>query len=1692
VISLLADSLREAGLDFTIKELDDIAWLAGLLDAAQRPQGDVAAGSPAPAEDNEAHGEDDEAALDLSEGAVPPLPPLPLTPPAASSPLFASETTGTLRGGVLRIRGASGTGAPDQFRRALQPFARRVPSRFRSSLDEEATAAHAADTGIWLPMFRPLRERCFDLSLVVEDCTSAELRGAALADLAHIFRHYSGLRSVMRYRLSGQGNLRLTADTGADVATERLMRTDARHLVLFATDGTSARWRDGSAQKFLHALGDTTSVSILQLLPETAWGRTVIGAPELTMYYARAGEANRRAHLSRPWWIDASDARTSLAIPVMALDTASVAVWARAMSARGGAGMPGVLLAPHAAAVTPAPTPLHPSPVELVARYRQMVSPVAYELAVFLSPIDPLTVPVMRVVQRSMLPNSGDGELAEFILGGLVTLSPAADLAPDSGTEKVYRFRAGVPEELGRALRISEGERIEQQLRAVGRLLESGVNTAAPFAASFPAPDGNIHLSELALPFALVSRQVLHNFVEPPAVVPDTVHRQRTLRILHLTDLHMQARPGPAAVRETEALGEPWRRHLKTIQDHAAIDVVCVSGDLTWSGSAAEFDAAGIFLDSTLRQLGLGRDRLFVVPGNHDVHIEGMESAPSFDEGLAGHAALYAPWDKSRSQANYRQWISRELPHLAVAPGSVFADYQVTLHGWAAPLRIVGLDSSWIPAVNDTLSLTEQQTRAIRTPSPAGMHIALMHHSPDSMHGATEVRHALREAGVGLLLYGHIRGRRDSAMRIRTDGPMVESAAWGMSASSGLPMEMHIIDCVLGEPGSCRVRQLTPVAWVAKEHAWQTRPVQRVASAEADQPVQPNASDEAMSALSAKMNGQPVARCIIVGPRGSGKTALAISFGVTRWRLTQDAVYPYILISVAGEDVTHAYVMARILEQPGHADGYRDAADFLRTTGTLLILDNVDSAAELDLARSVILDLVACPVIMNVQPWQDFALADVAEGLGMATLQLRGLSEREAIDLLVSKAPHCPLSAVKSIVEALDGNPRAIIEAAAFLEHANSTAWLMSMLCGEGDYREATAAIEHLWLKEALERLAFPLFEARMFEWQHASDTAAWRHSPALLAHGPIGGGPDSLGMALTALSDRPSRGPAGATFDKFCQSAVKLLGLQRRGNIIRFTPIMALWLRARAPELATLASARFDRWIDTRLSNRRRWDELHGAPDAVHAWLQDCTREGAALVRDNCVEFAIAHGPLPEWRLFCDRIARQYEAGGPDRVHWLWNCAQLSHAAGSWEVALLESDGVLIEARGLDVDNGVIDRAQRLKRDILERHSKQDHASVYPNAAQPHQQRIADAALDATERALHRRLRAGTVVQALGTGMATSLMAYLSGARRREQLEQLTYLILVDRRDLAVQLAWRYQHWNRDLDVPSIIMPESVAQLRHELPRSQPGILVTTIQKFQHVFDPVGSNCVIICFGLQKSPARFMRLHEQATLIEFSNEASMLRSPSKDSGEHIFSYLRDQAVNDGYLLPVQISRSEFAYNLGPRSTRTHPGLMADVAGSIASELASRWSYSSLKAVLIVDNAFAARIIAGYFSSAGHPIMVTTVIQAGPAESRQRWDGYPPLTPVPSAADRVQHVAQFNESTEGTSLLVTTPGMLMGLHLVGVRIAYVFADLAPAAQLKLESIVNIPSPGTAEPHIVDLANNNWEALKLSGHWTNMA
>jgi 3',5'-cyclic AMP phosphodiesterase CpdA len=246
-----------------------------------------------------------------------------------------------------------------------------------------------------------------------------------------------------------------------------------------------------------------------------------------------------------------------------------------------------------------------------------------------------------------------------------------------------------------------------------------------------------------------------------------------TLTWLHLSDLHFRADELHTWNEEIvlRALLDDVR---KQVGEGLSPDLIVVTGDVAFSGQAQEYGLARAFFDDLLAVTGLGKDRLFLVPGNHDVDrgrisrgAQGI-AASLADRGSA-NAVLANAGDRGLMLARfhgYRQFVNGYLgPHLTFgdeAPDDKGYFYVRTLELVGKRIAVLGLNSAWLAQGGDEdrgrLVLGERQVRvALDAAGDADLRIAAMHHPFDWLRDFDRAdAEALLCSGCDFVLHGHM------------------------------------------------------------------------------------------------------------------------------------------------------------------------------------------------------------------------------------------------------------------------------------------------------------------------------------------------------------------------------------------------------------------------------------------------------------------------------------------------------------------------------------------------------------------------------------------------------------------------------------------------------------------------------------------------------------------------------------------------------------------------------------------------------------------------------------------------------------------------------------------------------------------------------------------------------------------------
>ncbi|MFU9033661.1 MULTISPECIES: SAV_2336 N-terminal domain-related protein [Streptomyces] len=439
------------------------------------------------------------------------------------------------------------------LQRALRPVQRYRPpaAPARRKLDERATAELSAHAEMVIPVLRGVHRRTAGLRLLMDGSSSMAVWEQMLHDLRQVCERVGAFRDVTVHYLHPQG-----ADVGVTAApgpgrplrpADQLHDPTGHHLTLVVSDCAGPLWRDGRMQRLLYRWAADAPLAVVQPLPQRMWGRTLLPAVAGTLV-RRQGPyqpldfrpARRRRRPVPPPGTETGPPRER-AVPVLAATPSALGSWARLAAADAGLSLRGaacVVRADHGAepGSGPPPAPGGGEPSRMVREFDRQASPAARLLAVHLSAV-PLALPVIQLVQRAMLPQTGPAELAEVLLSGLVAQVPPEEFppgerAPGAGppeeqlaaTGPWYDFVPGVRDELLGRLSAGEAALVLKHCslyieRTFGR---SARNFPAVAVAMLSGSGREPETGRRAVPepFARVSERVLRRF-EPALRPPD-------------------------------------------------------------------------------------------------------------------------------------------------------------------------------------------------------------------------------------------------------------------------------------------------------------------------------------------------------------------------------------------------------------------------------------------------------------------------------------------------------------------------------------------------------------------------------------------------------------------------------------------------------------------------------------------------------------------------------------------------------------------------------------------------------------------------------------------------------------------------------------------------------------------------------------------------------------------------------------------------------------------------------------------------------------------------------------------------------------------------------------------------------------------------------------------------------------------
>ncbi|WP_347279989.1 SAV_2336 N-terminal domain-related protein [Leptolyngbya sp. FACHB-60] len=412
-----------------------------------------------------------------------PVPSSPYRPPPSAGGLFTRENSPVPQtdSKLLRVPTAPAFRDPLSLARALQPLMQQRLLAGGLQLDEPATVYKIAEERVWWPVTKPVTETWLELALVVDESPSMLIWRRTIKELNQFFKHYGFFRDVHLWGLiektalnkrsssasttrpaakegnldaeapEGQTEICLRANPFSRFHTQDLQRPESlidpngRRLILIVTDCVDPLWQTSQLLSTLKLWSDKGPTTILQMMPEWLWSRTNLRqATPVNFQSPTAGSANQALDvvLASTTYYRRSKAekKADIKIPIITLESDRVYLWTRMLTAQGAHHAPGAIFNPRAQRMTVAvqqrqqqKTPSSSTGAFKAQTFRGGASPVARRLASLLAASPTITLPIVRMVQETLLPQSKEIHVAEVLLGGILHPKqlPSLETHPD-------------------------------------------------------------------------------------------------------------------------------------------------------------------------------------------------------------------------------------------------------------------------------------------------------------------------------------------------------------------------------------------------------------------------------------------------------------------------------------------------------------------------------------------------------------------------------------------------------------------------------------------------------------------------------------------------------------------------------------------------------------------------------------------------------------------------------------------------------------------------------------------------------------------------------------------------------------------------------------------------------------------------------------------------------------------------------------------------------------------------------------------------------------------------------------------------------------------------------------------------------------------------------------------------------------
>lgn len=330
--------------------------------------------------------------------------------------------------------------------------------------------------------------------------------------------------------------------------------------------------------------------------------------------------------------------------------------------------------------------------------------------------------------------------------------------------------------------------------------------------------------SAYELPAAEELKAIAGHAGVPEANIALRAPAEEPIRFLHISDIHL--RPQRVKKYDQDRVLGGLIAFLERDRAAFPLDLIFVTGDLAQSGRAEEYSLVADLLRKIMEITGVPAERVFVVPGNHDVDRDVgkwlLRTLARDEEAVAFFTEPASRKFHEQKLAAYKQQMSTLLGEGRAHGLGVGAGAVESLEIKGSRLSIASFNSAWFAQGDDDngkLWLGEPSVEhALDRVDDLDSHfaIALMHHPFDYLHDVErDTVERWFERGFDLVLRGHLHANKTRSIASQRGG-FVEVAGPATYQGSQWPN-----GCFLGEiRARSRTVRLRPYAYASGPDPW--------------------------------------------------------------------------------------------------------------------------------------------------------------------------------------------------------------------------------------------------------------------------------------------------------------------------------------------------------------------------------------------------------------------------------------------------------------------------------------------------------------------------------------------------------------------------------------------------------------------------------------------------------------------------------------------------------------------------------------------------------------------------------------------------------------------------------------------------------------------------------------------------------